>query len=43
MTDIIPVIEASVVLPLETLDIRLGWDFEFSYSFNGPPLNASNS
>jgi hypothetical protein len=43
MTDIVPVMEASVVLPLETLDIRLGWDFEFSYSFNGPPLNASNS
>jgi hypothetical protein len=43
MTDIVPVMEASVVLPLETLDIHMCWDFEFSYHFNGPPLNASNS
>lgn len=43
MTDIVPVMEASVVLPLETLDIHLRWDSHFSYDFDGPPLNASSS
>jgi hypothetical protein len=42
MTDIVPVVEASVVLPLESLNISLGWDFEFRYSFEGLSLNASN-
>ncbi|KAL9123788.1 MAG: hypothetical protein Q9217_006816 [Psora testacea] len=43
MTDVVPTMEDSVVFPLETLDIRFCWDFEFSYGYSGPRLNASNS
>jgi len=43
MTDVIPVMDGSVIWPLETLDISLGWDFHFSRSSNRPSLNASSS
>jgi hypothetical protein len=43
MTDVVPVIDDSVVWPLETLDISLGWDFNFSRGSNRTSLNASNS
>ncbi|KAG9241114.1 hypothetical protein BJ878DRAFT_483249 [Calycina marina] len=38
-----PVMEDSVVWPLERLDIKMGWDFEFSQEPNGPRLNASTN
>lgn len=43
MTDIVPIMDSSVVLPLETLDIRLGWEFKFSYGPHMLKLDASNS
>lgn len=43
MTDVVPVMDDSVVWPLETLKIGLGWDFEFSQDPDGPSLNASNN
>jgi hypothetical protein len=36
MKDVVPVMDDSVVWPLETLDIGLGWDFEFRHSPNRP-------
>lgn len=41
--DIIPVMEDSVAIPLESLNIQLSWGFDFSYDYKGPNLNASKS
>lgn len=39
----VPVQDFSVAIPLESLNIHLGWNHDFSYYYHGPNLNASES